>query len=223
MSRYFSVGTRKQIIIQSIDKKAMVIAKRFSGDSAENGLTFELIYRFDERAPLCLNVIRYKLEERAEFVRRKKIMKQNQAVAISCGAHQTDTKNDFLFISTLHDFNVFLNHIHNIIKEGETEAALFDKYGGLDNKEISFKLKKVNQKETGIYVIYNNRFSNEDVRFAHQITFKNKYLHTLHRTGRKIYKEIAKALAKPIPPPTPEEEAWDAALSTHGNDTVLKE
>jgi hypothetical protein len=52
MSRYFLVGTRKQIIIQSIDKKAMVIMKRFSGDSAENGLTFDLIYRFDERVPL---------------------------------------------------------------------------------------------------------------------------------------------------------------------------
>jgi hypothetical protein len=86
--------------------------------------------------------------------------------------------------------------VRNIIKEGETEAALFDKYGGLDNKEISLKLKKVNEKETGVYVVYNNRFSNEDVRFAYQITFKNKYLHTLYRTGTKICKEIAKALVK---------------------------
>jgi hypothetical protein len=196
--------------------------KRFSGNSAENGLTFELMYRFDERAPLFLNVIRYKLEERTEFIRRKKIMRTHQAVASSCA----DSKNNLLFISNLHDFDIFLNHVHTIIKEGEIEAALFDKYGGLDNKEISLKLKKINEKESVIYVVYNNRFSNEDVRFEYQITFKNKYLRAIYRTGTKICKEIAKALAKPVPPPTPEEEKLAAALSAWKrprNDTIDKE
>jgi hypothetical protein len=222
MIRSFMVGSKKQIIIQSIDKKAMVIMKGFLGDSNDNGLTFDVIYRFDERTPLFLNGIRYKLEECAEFMWREKIMRTHQAVASRCGAHQTDTKNDFLFISPLHDFDIFLNQVHTIIKEGKTEAALFDKYGGLDNKEISLKLKKLNEKESGIYVVYNTRFSNVYVQFEYQITFKNKYLRALYRTGKKICKKMVKELAKPVPPPTPEEEKRAAALSAWkwpGNDT----
>jgi hypothetical protein len=34
-------------------------------------------------------------------------MRTHKAVAGGCGAHQTDAKNNFLFISALHDFNVF--------------------------------------------------------------------------------------------------------------------
>jgi hypothetical protein len=190
---YHSFGSGKQITIQSIDKKAMLIMKGFHGLSGDDGLSFEVTYRFDERTPLFLNGIRYKLEEHAEFRRLEKIMR-TQAVASRCGARQTDTKKEFSFFSTIQDFTVFIDKVRTIIKEGETEAVLFDKCGGLDKKEISLKLKKVNEKETGIYLVYNNRYSNEDLRFMCYMTITNKDLHKLYRTGTKICKEMAAKL-----------------------------